>query len=149
MQRMNRGRLGAWAAIVLTVFLLGVLVGRCSAPVADGEVTAGSAATPPAADPAPVVPATPTPTAAAPTAPEPTATEDPVPLPTGEPPATDEPQDAVHVVAAGETLTGIAEATYGDPFCFDELAAANGLDPQAGLAIGMELALPELDAPCT
>jgi nucleoid-associated protein YgaU len=50
----------------------------------------------------------------------------------------------LYVVGYGETLSGIANATYGDPTIWRPLAVANGLDNPRALPVGLKLVVPSL-----
>lgn len=50
----------------------------------------------------------------------------------------------VHVVAQGESLSGIAAASYNDPSLWRVIALANAIDHPRALAIGQQLTLPKL-----
>jgi hypothetical protein len=49
-----------------------------------------------------------------------------------------------YTVNQGETLSGIAAASYGDPALWRAIALANGIDRPRPLAAGLELVLPNL-----
>ena len=49
-----------------------------------------------------------------------------------------------YMVNQGETLSGIASASYGDPALWRVIALANGIDKPRPLAAGQELMLPNL-----
>lgn len=48
----------------------------------------------------------------------------------------------VYVVQAGDTLSDIAEAVYGDPLAFGVIATANGITESNPLQVGQELTIP-------
>lgn len=53
----------------------------------------------------------------------------------------------VHRVAPGDTLSGIAQAVYGDPGKFGAIAAANAVRDPDHIEVGWVLAIPDLPSP--
>lgn len=51
--------------------------------------------------------------------------------------------DVVYTVKAGDSLSKIAAAFYGDPMQYVRIAQANGLDPNRVLPVGTKLRVPQ------